>query len=85
MTCVLKWDSKGVGVEMNRVKERVRIMCYSCKFFDTPLSKETGVCKRFPPQVCVLNPSVPRVGAYESEYPITKRTDWCGEWRERGK
>lgn len=48
--------------------------CNSCAFFDIEPKDELGVCRRYPPTLFQIEDE------YDSCYPVTERSDWCGEF-----
>jgi hypothetical protein len=48
-------------------------ICKNCKFWKVA-EEVVGHCRRYPPQV---DPMV----ASTDPFPLTKSTDWCGEFR----
>jgi hypothetical protein len=48
--------------------------CETCAFFHA-ISAAQGQCRRFPPAYAAHGGIVPT-------WPIVKRGDWCGEWKE---
>ncbi len=51
------------------------ISCKGCQFWDEFNPGTHGFCRRYPPSVHGPELDV-RV-----EWPLTHRSDWCGEWR----
>ena len=48
--------------------------CISCAFYSCEPKDDLGYCYRYPPTLVEIE------GNYESCYPVTERTDWCGEF-----
>jgi hypothetical protein len=51
--------------------------CVSCAFFMCELKEDLGFCHRYPPTIIEIE------GDYDSCYPVTSRSDWCGEFVRR--
>jgi hypothetical protein len=51
--------------------------CVSCAFFMCELIEDVGFCHRYPPTIIEIE------GDYDSCYPVTSRSDWCGEFIRR--
>jgi hypothetical protein len=53
--------------------------CYTCRFwvgFGVRERGPEGNCLRYPPTVTPRHP--------KGQFPVTKVTDWCGEWQRAG-
>ena len=48
--------------------------CISCAFYSCEPKDDLGYCYRYPPILVEIE------GNFESCYPVTERTDWCGEF-----
>ena len=56
--------------------------CATCKFWE-PIKGSFGICCRYPPQHCFVEPSA-RLGLparYDWLFPETPNGAWCGEFR----
>ena len=51
--------------------------CISCAFYTCEPKEDVGFCYRYPPTIIEME------GDYDSCYPVTGRTDWCGEFVRR--
>jgi hypothetical protein len=57
--------------------------CHTCFFWDMMSAKQResdmGHCRRFPPP----QPAGRAQPASPSWWPVTRLTEWCGEWRQK--
>ena len=53
--------------------------CETCKFFTPDFREPTGICRRYPPTVVVIDHEV------DSFLPEVHKVDWCGEYSEQSK
>lgn len=56
--------------------------CENCRFWARAHSAGIGICRRYPP-VVLLGTREPLT--IETERPLTRPPDWCGEWQERSE
>ena len=54
--------------------------CASCAYWNST-SEIQGECRRQAPQAIVFK--VDESTKFETHFPITKSTDWCGEYEEK--
>ena len=53
-------------------------MCQSCAFFDREKNDDVGFCRRYPPSMFFLGDD-----DFESLFPITGLSEWCGEFKRQ--
>jgi hypothetical protein len=51
--------------------------CISCAFYSCEPKDDLGYCNRYPPTLMEIE------GNFESCFPVTERTDWCGEFTRK--
>jgi hypothetical protein len=53
-------------------------VCSACKHWSNQANAEIGECRRYAPQTLVF--TVDDQTKFESRFPVTKASDWCGEF-----
>ena len=55
--------------------------CNKCRFFDKDNNGPKGDCRRYPPQVTIMD----SFGNSRQSYPRMMQNEWCGEFRYKDK
>jgi hypothetical protein len=53
-------------------------VCSACKHWSNQSSADKGECRRYAPQTLVF--TIDNETKFESRFPVTKASDWCGEF-----
>jgi hypothetical protein len=61
-------------MKSNKIPDDCMPACVSCAFFDISPKDDLGICRRYPPTLFQIEDE------YDSCYPVTERSDWCGEF-----
>lgn len=51
--------------------------CENCQYYKQHIDSNCGQCRRFPPV------PVWHYNRIETDYPITHKYEWCGEFKEK--
>ncbi|NJM37945.1 MAG: hypothetical protein HC845_08885 [Akkermansiaceae bacterium] len=69
-------------MKTNTTKSKVHA-CSACQHWSNEASSEKGECRRHAPQAFVF--TIDSKTKFESRFPVTNASDWCGEFQAESK